>query len=66
MPLRQAVARSGCARALRMIVAAPSASNLRSRFSPCRLTPLSLRLPALEDSRGVRPTQAAKSRPQEN
>ena len=56
----------GRERALRMRVPAPSANSLRSRLSPCRLTPLIRRLPALDVSRGVRPPQAAKSRAEAN
>ena len=65
-PRRQAVARSCRRRALRMRVAAPGANSLRSRPSPCRLSPGERRLPAEECWRGVMPAQAAKSRPRAN
>src|SRR5262252_7358057 len=44
MPRCQGVARSWRDRALRMRVAAPRAKSLRSRLSPCRLTPRVRRL----------------------
>ncbi len=49
-----------------MTAVAPTTSTLRRASSPARVIPPGLALPAVEWSLGVRPSQAAKSRPDLN